>query len=70
MRMSSNENDLGYLAFLEFKLAHGRAPKVYLDGVEIRNAETADDQEGVVVRLSNTSRIPHLETLRGRVVIE
>lgn len=76
MRVSCEEGDAGYVTFI---LERGRMPqKVYLDGVLIHDAITADDELGVVIRYKR-DRDDNLildgdgaarETLHGRVEIE
>ncbi len=78
MRVSVFESDPGHGAFLEIKArSNGRGPDVYLDGVLMSQAVTADDELGVVVRpkrdddgalLVRDHRLQY-ETLRGQVEI-
>lgn len=79
MRLSTDENDPGYIAFEEAQCA-GRKIDVFLDGNEIEDVETVDDEEGIVVRfarhdddgtlkLDETLENIERETLRGEVRI-
>jgi hypothetical protein len=43
MRISTNPDDLGYAAHQKQKI------KVFLDDVEMKDVETADDDEGIVI---------------------
>lgn len=47
MRISCDPNDPGYD---EWKALSGLATRVYLDGVEMRNVITADEEAGMIVR--------------------
>lgn len=75
MRLSTVEDDPGFKAWREFK----GQPAVLLNGIEVELVETADEEEGEIVRLftDEDGRLllvpgtdePMRETLRGRVEI-
>lgn len=49
MRISTDESDLGYPAFLH-TLARGQSVRVFLDGQEVMGCSVADEEAGFVTR--------------------
>ena len=49
MRVSADKTDDGYRYFAMLK-ANGKDVFVFLDGVEVKNCVTADDERGFVIR--------------------
>lgn len=71
MRISANQEDRGYEAF-ERAIREGKVAEAFLDGVRQDLVETADEEEGIVVRLllDEDGLIAGTETLHGRVTVE
>lgn len=63
MRISTNEKDPGYLAWVEYQ---NNQITVYLNGKEIRDVITADEEKGEIVTFDTTFE---LQTLTGKVKI-
>lgn len=78
MRVSTDKSDPGYPLFMRTQ-QEGVLLKVYLDGQEIDEVETADEEEGVLVRyctgengellLTPSREEIERETLQGRVEV-
>jgi hypothetical protein len=48
MRLSCRENDAGYLSWIGLK-KHRAKVRFFLDGVEVKDVITADDEEGFLL---------------------
>lgn len=79
MRISCDENDPGYHNWLKLRSDAGAWNKVLLDGKEIKDVITADDERGYVLRyvrsLTGNIRVDYgakkaiTEELHGKVEI-
>lgn len=79
MRLSVNEFELGYQAWVDIRVA-GKMPRIFLDGTEVSHVIAVDEEAGLVRRyavddLTNRFRLNdegdemRVETLTGKVHI-